>query len=636
MKINAVVLNLLIIVLFQIAATYASNNNCQEEVDYLTNLVISAEKNGLTHKLPENADEYKPKSDNISDFGEFDFVIVGAGSAGTVVANRLSEVSTWKILLLDAGSFGDNLTDIPNMYFPVEFSKYNWGFTSTSQKTACLGMVDKKCPLARGKGIGGTTLINGLVYSRGSSIDFDRWGKHVNDSRWAYPSVLKFFKKSEDFHHRDKDAPVVESVHGVKGYLNVEYHLPRSPQLNAFLKANEELGMPVADYNAGTGLGASPAQINTKNGRRYDGGKAFVRPVLKRNNLQVLENSYVTKILIDKATKTTKGVSFTRNGESYVASAKKEVVLCAGAISSPHILLLSGVGPKKHLESKQIDVIQDLEVGSSLKDHPTFYGLNFGSNYTEPVMSVREQVEIFLRGFGPLAAPGNNQGVGFYESQFTNGTGYPDIEIMFIPANATTDLSQKAFRLTDQSYQDVWGHNNRSQTYILYVVALHAESKGTVRLKSNDPFNYPLINTNFLSDPASKDIKTIYEGIQLGLKLAGTKSLQKIASKLQGGPLKACKNFKYLTEKYWYCAIRQISMDLYHPVGTCPMGRFPDKGDVVNSRLQVHGVKNLRVADASVFPFTFAGHPNAPSVMVGEQVSDILKEDHLRQRPTLS
>lgn len=200
---------------------------------------------------------------------------------------------------------------------------------------------------------------------------------------------------------------------------------------------------------------------------------------------------------------------------------------------------------------------------------------------------------------------------------------------MFIPANATTPLSQRAFRLTNQTYDDVWGHINRSQSYILYIVALHAASEGTVRLKSNDPFDYPLINTNFLSDPADKDIETIYEGVKLGLKLANTKSLQAIASNLQGGPLKACKQFDYLSKNYWYCAIRQVTMDLYHPVSTCPMGQFPGKGDVVNSRLQVYGIKKLRVADASVFPFTLAGHPNAPTVMVGEQVSDILKEDYL-------
>lgn len=282
-------------------------------------------------------------------------------------------------------------------------------------------MTDRKCSVPRGKGIGGTSLINGLVYSRGSSIDFNRWAKDVNDSRWAYSSVLQYFKKSEDFHHRDINAPVNQSVHGESGYLNVEYHLPRSPQLNAFLKANEELNLPVDDYNAGTGLGASPAQVNTKNGKRYDGGKAFVRPVLNRDNLRVLKRSYVTKILIDKRTKTTRGVLFAHDNQYYSAVAKKEVILCAGTIGSPQILLLSGIGPKSHLKSNNIDVIQDLEVGSALKDHPTFYGLNFGSNYTELIQPLKEYVKRYLHGYGPLTAPGNNQGVGFYESRFTKG-----------------------------------------------------------------------------------------------------------------------------------------------------------------------------------------------------------------------
>ncbi|XP_023014366.2 glucose dehydrogenase [FAD, quinone] [Leptinotarsa decemlineata] len=599
------------------------------EVDYLTNLIETAQKNALTYQFPKNADRYKPTDENkIEDFGTYDFIIVGAGGSGTVVASRLSENDNFNVLLLEAGDFGNNFTDIPAMYFPVEYTDYNWGFFSTPQKTCCLGMVDKKCPLPRGRGVGGSTLINGGIYARGSRLDFDRWAKHVNDSTWSYEKVLPYFKKSEDFHHRDKAAPVYEPVHGKGGLWNVEYHLPRSPQLNSWLAANEELGYGVADYNSGTGLGASPFQLNTINGRRLDGGKAFIHPFLGRKNLHLVKEAYVTKILIDHIRSSAEGVVFTLHHKKYTAKASKEVIMSAGVFQTPQLLMLSGIGPKKHLESLNIPVVKNLQVGSFLKDHPTFYGVVFGSNYTEPTKPLKEQVEEYLRGYGALSLSGNNQGVGFFESKFTKGTGYPDIEIGMVPAVAISDLSQRTFSLTDQTYEDLWKPMNRSQSYITYVISLHAESTGTVRLNSSDPYEYPIVDVNFLSDPKGKDIETICEGVQILMNLSKTQAFQKIGAKLGGRPLKACKEFEYLSKPYWYCAIRQVTMNIYHPASTCPMGNNPERGDVVDSHCKVHGIKKLRIADASVFPFSLAGHPTAAVVMVGEVVSDLIKKEY--------
>lgn len=281
-------------------------------------------------------------------------------------------------------------------------------------------MVNFSCPMGRGRGVGGTSLINGLVYSRGSSLDFDRWADQVEDHRWAYDQILPYFKRTEHFMQRDSDAPVFDPVHGKGGLLNVEYHLPRSHQLNAFLKANEELGYRVADYNSGTGLGASPAQINTKNGRTFDVGTAFINPALKRTNLKVMTNSYVIKILIDEH-KNARGVIFSHDNRYFRVKASKEVITSAGAFQTPQLLMLSGVGPRQHLASLGIPVIQELEVGSTLRDHAAYYGVSFATNYTEPILPLQAYVEMFLDGVGPLASPGNNQGVAFYESQFTRG-----------------------------------------------------------------------------------------------------------------------------------------------------------------------------------------------------------------------
>ncbi|CAG9816174.1 unnamed protein product, partial [Phaedon cochleariae] len=605
-----------------------------EDVRFLTNVITNVRDQGQWYQLPTSAEEYRPYygyKKNIKNFGTFDFIIVGAGPGGSVVANRLSEVPEWNILLIEAGDYGDNVTDIPNMYYEVEFTQYNWGFNSVPQTTACLGMVNQTCPMARGRGVGGTSLINGLLYARGSSIDFDRWADQVEDSRWSYSNVLPILKQLERFVYTDPQAPVDESIHGTRGMQNVEYHLPRSPQLNAWLDAHEELGFPIADYNSGTGLGASPAQVNTMNGRRADAGSSFILPILNRPNLKVLTYSYATKIIMDKE-KRARGIRFTHNNRWYEAKASKEVIISAGAFQTPQLLMLSGIGPRDHLESLDIEVVQDLGVGSTLMDHACYYGLNFGTNYTEPILPLEEYVQQFVAGRGPLAAPGNNQGVAFYESQFTRGTGYPDIEIMFIPSNATTDLSQRAFLLTDQTYADVWEFISRPQSFILYIISLHSESSGTVRLNSSDPFAYPLIDNRFLSDPAGRDIERIYEGVQIMLKLAGTEAMQKIGTTLQGGPLTACSQYESMSREYWYCSIRQMTMNIYHPVSTCPMGPYPDKGHVVDSEGRVHGTKRLRVADASVIPFPQSGHPVAPIELIGDMISQFIKEEYLYSR----
>lgn len=337
--------------------------------------------------------------------------------------------------------------------------------------------------------------------------------------------------------------------------------------------------------------------------------------------------SYATKILIDKH-KEARGVIFSHHNKLYKATASKEVIVSGGTYQTPQLLMLSGIGPRHHLESFQIPVVKDLEVGSTLRDHPCYYGLSFDTSYSEPVLPLRGYVEQFLAGYGPLASPGNNQGVAFYESQFTKGTGYPDIEIMFIPSNATNDFAPGAFNITQQTYEDSWKYINVTTSYILYLISLHAESLGTVRLQSNDPYDYPVIDSRFLSDPEDRDIRVIYEAVQLSLKLAQTKALQEINATLQGHPISACAGYTFPSEDYWYCAIRQLTMDIYHPVGTCPMGPDPKKGAVVDTECRVHGVKKLRVIDASVFPFALAGHPTAAICMVADVVSDFIKQTY--------
>ncbi|KAG5898139.1 hypothetical protein JTB14_033996 [Gonioctena quinquepunctata] len=596
----------------------------EKSIEYYENLIRSGVENAMKFELPQNAQMYQPYEDSIKENGTYDFIIIGAGTTGSVIANRLSEQQKWRILILEAGKLSDEgFIQFPRYYPLHSFTEYNWGFKSIPQKTACLGTVNEICPAYRGKGVGGTTLINGGIYSRGSPGDFNNWANISNDKSWSYENVISYFKKSEDFHWTNPDATVDKRFHGTGGYLNVEHHLPQYPLTDTFLGANEELGYGKIDYNSASQVGGSIFQLFTKKGRRQDIGSAFIKPFLNRTNLIVLTECYVTKIEImnDIAT----SVIFTNSGQKYRVNASKEIILSAGVISSPQILMLSGIGPKEHLNELGISVVANLEVGSTLRDHSVSRGFIFSSNITKPNQTLRQQVEEYLRGYGVLTAPSIAQALGFYQS--SNGIG-PDLEILS-DLSEPTELMRRFFGWKKETFEAMFGDNKN--TFGMAVVHLNSSSFGTVRLKSKNPFDYPLIDYRLLSDPRNKDIEALYQGLKLIFKMINTKPYREMGAQYLGSPLPACKNFEFMTKKYWYCFLRQTTLTGYHAMGTCPMGSNRKKGAVVDSKLRVFGVKRLRVVDSSVFPTILAGHTSMPCVMIGEKISDVIKFDHSRK-----
>lgn len=480
-------------------------------------------------------------------------------------------------------------------------------------------MENQECAYPRGRGLGGSSIINSLMYVRGNKEDYDRWYRQGN-SGWSFKDVLPYFIKSENS-QIDGD----EGYHGVGGYLNVEYHKPDNSQLEAFIEANLELGRKIIDYNGKQQLGVSKTQLNTVNGRRDSTGKAFLKLAMDRPNLEILTHSLVTKILINSRTRTAYGVVFSHKGQLLVAKAKKEVILSAGSIGSPQLLMLSGIGPRNHLQNLNISLIKSLPVGNNFQDHPAYYALNFVTNYTEPTTTLAENVKEYLNGYGPLTVSGNREAVGFFQTKLAKTPGLPDLELIMVPSNITTSYLQKAYHYTGVSYNSVWGSVNVSNTFTLMVVVLHPKSRGDVRLKSKNPYDYPLINPRYLSDPEGEDIETIYEGIKLALEIVNTNAFKKLNASLIYAPLPVCQDHEYLSREYWYCQLRQLTFHVYHPVGTCKMGPNPAKGAVVNHELKVHGIKSLRVADASIIPDAISGHTNAASIMIGEKVSDMIK-----------
>lgn len=478
-------------------------------------------------------------------------------------------------------------------------------------------MINKQCPYPRGRGIGGSTLINYLLYARGNRKDFDRWAD-LGNRGWAYADVLPYFKKSEHFPQGDP------MYHGHNGPMNVEFHRPNNLQYKAFIEANQEIGMRVLDYNGRNQLGVSPAQLNDIEGFRDDTGKAFLKPVINRENLTVMTENYVIKILIDNKTKSAYGVHFMHKGRKYVVHADKEIILSAGSIGSPSILLWSGIGPADHLQEVNIPVYQNLPVGKHLIDHPTFYGISMEMNYTEPSQSIEDYVRGLLNASGPYTLAGNSQGLGFYQTKYQNISGVPDIEFTFIVSNSTDPITQRVYHFTNETYEGLWGHLSPTRLCRINIVLLHPISRGSIRLRSSDPFEYPLIDLNLLSDPDDFDIARIYEGIQIAMGLFDTESFKRLNVTLRPPRLPACESYEDRSQDFWYCCIRQVTMHLYHAMGTNRMGTNPGNS-VVDSNLRVHGINNLRVADTSIFPDSISGHTAAATMMVGEKVSDLIK-----------
>ncbi|XP_031341078.1 glucose dehydrogenase [FAD, quinone]-like [Photinus pyralis] len=262
-------------------------------VDYYVDLITKEQDRAFKHPIIDNANQYRPLHGNYSDYGTFDHIVIGAGSAGAVVANRLSEDAFTKVLLLEAGGQQSNFSDIPAMAFYLQGLEYNWNYFSTPQTTSCLGMYKRQCSYPRGRGLGGTTIINGLIHSRGNREDYNQWSLAGNPG-WSYDDVLPLFKKVENFQHGD------DSLRGKGGVVNVEYQDPISPQASAFLEANEELGRHLVDYNGENQLGVSRTQLDKYKGRRLSTGNTFLLPALQRKNLNISLNSFVIKILINR------------------------------------------------------------------------------------------------------------------------------------------------------------------------------------------------------------------------------------------------------------------------------------------------------------------------------------------------
>ncbi|CAK1547681.1 unnamed protein product [Leptosia nina] len=557
----------------------------------------------------------------------YDFIIVGAGSAGCVLANRLSEVKKWRILLLEAGDEEPSVASIPAAAPALATSSADWGFVTEPENRTCLSQVNQRCVWFRGKTMGGSSSINYMVYMRGSRYDYDGWAADGNVG-WSYKEVLPYFEKAignQRFKFFEND-----KYYRPEGYLNVEKFAYVDEATKIISTAFNEKGIPRLELGLETRVGADINLSTSKAGKRQSTNAAFIKPIRKkRQNLRIITKAQATKILIDPLQKEAYGIEYYKDGKFYEAYARREVIISAGSINSPKLLKVSGIGPQDELESLNIPVIADLRVGHNLQDHVTTDGLIISfpneistlANEDELLEDVQDYYNQPKIKYGPLSTTSIINAIAFIN---TNGSlnGPPNIQFHFDGRRVDDYYADPASYMAS-NILPLSQYNGVGARALL----LTPRSRGVVLLNKTDPvFGPPLIYPGFFQ--YQEDIDTLIAGILFAVSLEDTHIFKHFGLSFVKIPLEGCTEYEWGTSEYFVCLLTHHTATIYHPVGTCKMGPAWDKEAVVDPRFNVYGVERLRVIDSSTMPNITRGNTNAPTIMMAEKGSGIIKEDN--------
>ena len=521
----------------------------------------------------------------------FDFIVIGAGSAGCVLANRLSESSDARVALIEAGGDPDPiLSRVPGAAMRQQGTRSDWRFRTVPQKH----LYDRAIDYPRGRVLGGTSILNYMVYIRGNAGDYNGWAQRGNTG-WGYDDVLPYFIRAEA--NRDFD----DDYHGTKGPLSVERHKHAHPVCEVFFEAASQCGIPFnPDVNGASQHGCGYMQATTRHGTRCDTATAYLDPVRDRPNLTIIPNAFVTRIAVESGR--AEAVEFLESGRTLRRlTANAEVVLSAGAIGSPHLLMLSGIGPADHLRDHGIEVILDNpDVGQHLEDHYSQDGASrrlrdpasvYGSVTADHADAIAEFQDT---GGGPLATM-HLDSVAFHSVD--PGAELPQFQSIFTPSLA--------------EFYRTAGRINRSTVHLGGYVC-RPNSRGSIALASANPLDAPLIDPNYLSEP--EDLRLMIAHSRKNAEILNARAFDAICD----GPASQSD----MTDAEIEHLIRETASTIWHPTSTCRMG--PGDGAVVGPDLRVHGIEGLSVCDASVMPTMVCGNTNAPVIMIAEKAADLI------------
>ena len=527
----------------------------------------------------------------------FDYIIIGAGSAGCVLANRLGAQPEHRLLVLEAGGqdhFWNWKIHMPAAFaYPLADDKVNWYYHSEPEPY----MDGRKMYCPRGRVIGGSSSINGMVYIRGHARDYDHWAQ-LGLSGWSYADILPYFRKAED-HEKGED-----DYHGVGGPLHVSYGRTRNPLFEAWVEAGKQAGYPMTpDVNGYQQEGLGPMEMTTRRGRRWSAAKAYLRPAMARGNVTVRSRALTLRVLFEG--KRAVGVEYVEGGQVKQARATREVIVSGGAINSPQILMLSGVGPASHLRQHGVTVVQDVPgVGENLQDHIETYvqhrctqPITLYPVLKSPLRQLFVGIEWTFLGTG-VGATNHFEAGGFIRSEA--GVEHPDLQYHFLPIAASYDGSATQP-----------GHGFQA-----HVGPMRPTSRGTVRLKSADPRHAPEIRFNYMQTEQDR------REFRAGIKLTREIFAQKAFDPYRGPELAPGPDVK--TDAEVDAHLRRKAESAYHPSCTCKMGLATDPMAVVDDAGRVHGLESLRVVDASIMPNVVSGNLNAPTIMMAERLADAI------------
>ncbi len=529
------------------------------------------------------------RGDPTGRYGMYDYIIVGAGSAGCVLANRLSADPSKRVLLLEAGGRDWH----PFIHMPAGIAKLvnyefiNWGYETEPEPR----LGNRRLYWPRGKVLGGSSSINAMCYARGHRKDYDSWAAEGNDG-WSFDEVLPYFKRAEDQERGESE------FHGEGGPLSVQDLRHHNVLSDLFLDAAAEAGFPrYDDFNGSSQRGFGFYQVTQRDGQRCSTAAGYLNPVKKRDNLTIITHAYTQRVLIENGRAV--GVEFAHHGKTRREYAEGEVLLSAGAINSPQLLMLSGVGPARVLRNVGIDIVHELPgVGRNLQDHLdvcTVYKCTENITYDKTnELAAGLQYLLFHRGAGTS----NVAEAGGFAVSGRDPDDRPDPQFHFVPA-----------MLDDHGRNRLEGNG-----FTLHACPLRPESRGRIDLASADPSAKPLIYANYLE--SEQDLKVMIESVKISRRILGQKPLDRYRGD-EIFPGAGAETDEEIVE-----FIRRKAETIYHPIGTCKMGR--DDAAVVDPELRVRGLEGLRVIDASVMPTLVSGNTNAPTVMIAERASDLI------------